>query len=231
MYTIQYLLDNSHLPGPRGNLTLLYDFSRNASEEQIEKCLEYIKPDVSNSPEEFAAMCGVLSYSLYHRSDLPRVISFLKEKANHGSWRIREAAAMAIQEISEDRLQEVIGALRPLIEGSMLERRAVVAGLCEPKLLNEKSTNREILFLLGELTRPFSHDGKLDEESTALRKALGYGWSVVISHEPEEGKSAFEQLLALPGKHIRWIIRENLKKNRLIKLDSPWVTSCLAQIG
>ncbi len=231
MYTIQYLLDNSHLPGPRGNLSLLYDFSRNASEDQIGKCLEYIQPDVSNSPEEFAAMCGVLSYSLYHGDDLALVIPFLKETANHGSWRIREAAAMAIQEISENRLPEVIGALRPLIKGSMLERRAVVAGLCEPKLLNDSKTNREILGILGELTRPFSHDERLDEGSTALKKALGYGWSVVICKEPEAGKSAFEQLLDLPGKHMRWIIRENLKKNRLIKLDSPWTASCSAHIG
>ena len=40
-----------------------------------------------------------------------------------------------------------------------------------------------------------AHDNKLTDEEDSLRKALGYGWSVVIVHAPAEGKKAFEKLL------------------------------------
>jgi hypothetical protein len=70
MYNIQYLIQNSNLPGPRGNLKLLYDFSENAKDEIIKDCLDYITPDVRNSPEEFVAMCGVLSYSIKNKNNL-----------------------------------------------------------------------------------------------------------------------------------------------------------------
>lgn len=36
-------------------------------------------------------------------------------------------------------------------------------------------------------------------------------------------KKAFEKLLETESKHIKWIIKENLKKNRLIKMDTDWV--------
>ncbi|WP_319561968.1 HEAT repeat domain-containing protein [Marispirochaeta sp.] len=230
MYDVQFLIENSNLPGPRGNLKLLYDFSKNASEDIIDKCLEYIKPDVRNSPEEFVAMCGVLSFSTYNKNNLKKVIPFLKRTANHGSWRVREAVAIAIQEIFSDKVDTALDGLRSLIQGNDIERRAVVAGLCEPKLLNNEDVNKKILDILLELSKPFSHDNKLDEESTALRKALGYGWSVVVSKGPENGKIIFEELFELHGKHINWIIKENLKKNRLQKMDPEWVKQCLLKM-
>ena len=56
-----------------------------------------------------------------------------------------------------------------------------------------------------------------------MRKTLAYGWSVAIVHAPTNGKKAFEKLLETESKHIKWIIKENLKKNRLIKMDTAWV--------
>ncbi|MBN1638134.1 MAG: hypothetical protein JW866_04150 [Ignavibacteriales bacterium] len=230
MYDIQYLLKNSNLPGPRGNLKLLYDFSKNAKEEIIEKCLDYINPDVKNSPEEFVAMCGVLSYSIRNKNNVKEVIPFLKITANHGSWRIREAVAMAIQEIFKVNMKESIQELKGLSGGSELEKRAVVAGLCEPKLLNDKDVNKDILNILLNITKSFSHDNILNKEDESLRKTLGYGWSVVVSKEQEEGKKRFEELFNFKGKHINWIIRENLKKSRMKKMDSEWVEKCLKRI-
>lgn len=230
MYDIQYLLKNSNLPGPRGNLKLLYDFSETAKEEIIEKCLDYIKPDIKNSPEEFVAMCGVLSFSIKNKNYVKDVITFLKITANHGSWRIREAVAMAIQEIFKDNMKESIQELKGLVGGSELEKRAVVAGLCEPKLLNDKDVNKEILNILLSITKSFSHDNKLSREEDSLKKSLGYGWSVVISKEKEEGKKRFEELFKYKGKHINWIIRENLKKSRLKTMDNEWVEKCMQRV-
>lgn len=226
MKRINNLLEHSHLPGPRGNLELLYEFSRDARKDEIETCLSYISPDVRNSPEEFVGMCGILSYSIHHQKEIQKVLSFLKEYTGHDSWRIREAVAMSIQEISEKNLEKVLTGLDDFIHGHDFEKRAVVAGLCEPKLLTDQKTNLQILDILYRISQTIDHDDKLDEGATSLRKALGYGWSVVICAIPDEGKQLFEKMFDWSGKHIQWILKENLKKNRLQKLDPDWVNEC-----
>jgi hypothetical protein len=226
MYTIEYLLKNSNLPGPRGNLELLYDFSKTADAGIVRKCLEYIKTDTSNSPEEFVGMCGILGYAQINKAGNKAVLAFLRNYASHHSWRIREAVAMGIQEISVENIGETLENIGPWVDGNFLEQRAVVAGLCEPKLLKNESSNINILDILEKITRNLNHDNKLSDPEVSLRKALGYGWSVVIASTPKSGKSHFEKLFRLSGKHVNWIIRENLKKNRLIKMDPEWVEKC-----
>jgi len=223
MYTIDYLLTHSNLPGPRGNLELLYAFAKNADAELVRQCLAYLTEEVSNSPEEFVGMCGVLGYAVLHRDDIRDVLGFLQPYAAHASWRIREAAAMGIQEISVGRVEQTLAGLADMAAGNDYEKRAVVAGLCEPKQLTDPACNRQILRLLTAITQGMEPEGKLLPAGEALRKALGYGWSVVVAASPQDGKAAFEGLLALPGKHVRWVLRENLKKNRLIKMDANWV--------
>jgi hypothetical protein len=39
-----------------------------------------------------------------------------------------------------------------------------------------------------------------------------------------------EHWLSSPDKDVRWIMKENLKKNRLAKMDRGWVQACLAQL-
>ena len=231
MNKIQYLLDNSNLPGPRGNLKLLYEFAEDAADDEIDECLSYINPDVSNSPEEFVCMCGVLAYAVKHKDDTGRAAAFLREHANHGSWRIREAAAMGIQEIAGADTAALIDRLGDMINGTDLEKRAVVAGLCEPKLLGDEAADIRILGILFEMTRALSRETRLNDGAKVLRKALGYGWSVVICSAPAEGKRLFEKAAALPGSPPRWIVRENLKKNRLAKLDPLWTASMKTKIS
>jgi len=226
MYTIKYLLENSNLPGPRGNLELLYDFSRNADSGIVSKCLDYIKTDTGNSPEEFVGMCGILGYAQINKAQNTEVLTFLRKYASHNRWRIREAVAMGIQEISVAGLEKTLENIKPWTFGNFLEQRAVVAGLCEPKLLKTERAILIILDILEKITQKLDHNNKLSEQETSLRKSLGYGWSVVMASSPKNGKIRFERLFQLPGKHIDWIIRENLKKNRLIKMDPDWVKKC-----
>ena len=40
---------------------------------------------------------------------------------------------------------------------------------------------------------------------------------------PDTGKPLMEKWLASPDPDIRWIMRENLKKNRLIRMEAAWV--------
>jgi hypothetical protein len=222
--TIENLLQNSNLPGPRGNLELMYSFSKTASVGEVEECLSYITDNLHNSPEEFAGMCGIVGYAIVNKEKLKETISFLRKFASHGSWRIREAVAMGIQEMTGDRLAEIIQELSGWLSGNEFEKRAVVAALCEPKLLKEKARVSEVISILSDITlNSFPADGKLNDGQISLRKALGYGWSVAVVAFPDEGKRFFENMAGNSNRHIRWIIKENLKKNRLSVMDRKWV--------
>ena len=129
--------------------------------------------------------------------------------ASHKSWRIREAVAIAIQELAKKDVTATLKNIVNLEKGNGYEKRAVVAGLCEPKLLKDKAIAVQVINLLDEITATLAHDNKLTDEEDSLRKALGYGWSVAIVHAPAEGKKAFEKLLQKNTKHIKWIMKEN----------------------
>jgi len=114
--------------------------------------------------------------------------------------------------------------LKKWMDGNELEKRAIVAGLCEPKLLKEKTIIIELLEILKIITMGFDNIyGKLSENQNSLRKTLGYGWSVAIVSLPNEGKLAFEKIAECNNKHIKWIVKENLRKKRLTVMDKKWV--------
>lgn len=64
-----------------------------------------------------------------------------------------------------------------------------------------------------------------------LRQALAYGWSVAVAALPAEGKATFERWLDSSDPDVRWLLRENLRKQRLKQMDSDWVERSLAQLG
>jgi hypothetical protein len=224
MKTIDYLLKNSKLPGARADLGLLYSFAQKATAAEIDQCLSFACEDLFNSPEEFVVMCGIVGFCVYNGSQIATTIESIRKYASHKSWRIREAVAIGIQEIAATSMGETITELSKWITGNSFEKRAVVAALCEPKLLKNKEDLIKLFEILTQITLTFEgYNGKLSEAQTALRKALGYGWSVVIAALPSEGKVAFERLADRDSKHIRWILKENLKKNRLRVMDEDWV--------
>jgi hypothetical protein len=69
---------------------------------------------------------------------------------------------------------------------------------------------------------------KLTPGQDSLKKALGYGLSVAIVADPPRGMAMFEQFAKQSNKHVLWIVRENLKKSRLARMDPDWVTRMAA---
>jgi hypothetical protein len=59
---------------------------------------------------------------------------------------------------------------------------------------------------------------------------MGYCWSVAIAALPEDGKPMLEKWLDVDDKDLRWMMKENLKKNRLIKMDADWVKACATKL-
>ena len=49
------------------------------------------------------------------------------------------------------------------------------------------------------------------------------GWSVAAAAVPEIGESLMEKWFANGDRDVRRIMKENLTKNRLVKMDAAWV--------
>jgi hypothetical protein len=73
------------------------------------------------------------------------------------------------------------------------------------------------------------------EQFRALRKGLGYCWSVAVAASPQTGRPPFEAVVdraaASGDRDLRWIARENLRKRRLERLDADWVAALRARLG
>ncbi len=64
-----------------------------------------------------------------------------------------------------------------------------------------------------------------------MRQGLAYGWSVAVAANPAAGKPLFERWLASTNHDVRWIMRQNLAKYRLIRIDPGWVTAGQAALA
>lgn len=228
-----FLLEESGLPGPRGNLELLHAVMAEGTTAQFTALLDRAPPEraPTGTREEFLAACGGagLGASIARGEDAlwPR----LRACASDPRWRVREAVAMALQRIGDDDMDGLLHELGLWVGGAPLERRAVAAGLCEPRLLGQPHHAREVLGVLDTITASLEREvNRRSEEFRVLRQALGYCWSVATVACPAEGKAALERWAASEDPDIRWVVRENLGKKRLQRLDAAWVESMKGRI-
>ncbi len=220
-----YLLKESGLPGPRGNIELAQVVADEGNFQLFQRYIAYTS-DIApvNSPDEFLAFCGVVGLGRLLAEGEIDLLKTLRRYASDPRWRIREAVAMALQRLGDVNMGRLIEAMREWSQGVPLEQRAAAAGLCEPRLLRQAQYARSVLGILDQITASFEQQGdRRSEEFLALRKGLGYCWSVAVVALPLEGKALMEKWLQNSDKDIRWIMKENLKKARLSRMDSDWV--------
>jgi hypothetical protein len=224
----EYLLQESGLPGPRGNLELAQVVADEGEAALFERYLAY-SADLApvNSPYEFLAFCGAVGLGRLLAEGQTARLEALRRCACDPRWRMREGVAMALQRLGDVNMELLIQEMQKWSAGNPLEQRAAAAALCEPRLLAQPELARQVLDILDKITAglPAIPDRK-SEGFQALRKGLGYCWSVAIVAAPEDGKKLLEKWLSDPDKDIRWIMQENLKKNRLLRLDAAWVERC-----
>jgi hypothetical protein len=227
-----YLRAESNLPGPRGNLELAHAAADLGDRERFEHFLTFDpKRAPVNTPEEFLAFCGVEGLGRLIAEGQTDLWPILQSCASDPRWRIREGVAMALQRVGKVDMDTLLEKMESWADGNWLEMRAAAAGLAEPALLREEKSILCALEILDHITAEVEAAQERYEEFKILRQGMGYCWSVVIAALPEQGKRAMERWLASTDKDVRWIMKENLKKKRLIKMDSAWVEACLAQIG
>lgn len=113
-------------------------------------------------------------------------------------------------------------------KGNPLERRAVVATLCEPILLVNRKNASRVLDIMDKVTASVLDKKKENaDDFKALRKGLAYGWSVVVAAQPSIGEARMAKWVSVHQPDIRWIMKQNLRKKRLLKMDEVWVRSQL----
>jgi hypothetical protein len=131
---------------------------------------------------------------------------------------------MALQRWGDEDMAGLLQEMAGWAEGSLLEQRAVVAALCEPRLLRDSGKVESVLQLLDAITQGLSQvENRKREDFRVLRKALGYGWSVAVVALPAEGKRRMERWLEGDDPAVQWVMKENLKKDRLKRMDAQWV--------
>jgi hypothetical protein len=227
-----YLMRESGLPGPRGNLELMYAVAETANEKQLLHFISYTAEKAPvNSPEEFLMACGTVGLGRQLDKGKMEYMKLLRELSSDTRWRTREAVAMALQLFGENHMAELIDEMRLWALGNSYEKRAAAAALCEPKLLKDKVQVSKVLEILDVITQSILEiENRKDEAFIALRKGMAYCWSVAIVYNFDVGSRLFEKWIGCPDKDIRWIIKENLKKDRLKRVNGAWVEECLQKL-
>jgi hypothetical protein len=228
-----FLLSESGLPGPRGNIELARAVAEEGDQELFERYTAFdAEKAPTNSPHEFLAFCGVLGLGkLLARGDR-NVLPQLRHHASDARWRIREAVAMALQRLGQADMEALLREMEEWSQGSYLEQRAAVAALCEPSLLREGSQTERVLDILDRVTTSMQTVAdRRNEGFRVLRKGLGYCWSVAVAADPEAGKERMERWFLSEDPDVLWVMKQNLKKKRLARMDAEWVAAARHQFG
>jgi hypothetical protein len=217
-----YLMQASGLPGPRGNLELAHVVAQVGTRAQFDQLLSFA-PIETNTPQEFLVFCGALGLGKLiadgDLTQLPRLRAYASDK----SWRVREAAATALQLVGDKNMDLLLQTASLWSQGSWLEKRAAAAALAEPRLLKTAENAQVALTIINAITESIANaDDRSGDDFKILRQAMGYCWSVVVAALPDPGKKLMEKWLINTNKDISWMMRENLKKNRLLKADPLW---------
>jgi hypothetical protein len=209
----EFIVKNSNLPGPRGNLELAFAFAEIYKNIDVLSAWLKITEDKAdtNNPKSFLAFCAVVCLgNIYAEKKDRRIIAVLKKAANDGRWRMREAVAFGFQKIGEQDFNGLAKIFSEWIaKSNNLEKRAILASLAHPPFLNEDNAK----FCLG-IADTVLKDMDRETDFEVLRKGLEFTISVFAAANPDAG---FKFIRKWTGKDriIDKIMKENLKKNRL----------------
>ena len=226
---VPFLLKNSDLPGPRGNLELAHIVAEMGTKLQFEQFLTFQAEE--NTPEVFLIFCGILGLGKLIARGEHSLLVRLRSYASDTRWRIREGVATALQYVGDKNMKLLLEEMQNWSQGNWYEKRAAAAALAEPRLLKEPAIVKKVLKIFDRITEEVETAGHPNEESfKVLRQGMGYCWSVAVAALPGAGKPAMEKWMSSKNLDVRWIMRENLKKNRLLKVDRLWVESCQVKL-
>ena len=206
-----YLKKHSGLPGARANLELVEAVGDEADADRLWR--------MSASSDEFLALCGTAGLGKVALMEPATVMTWLKELASDQRWRVREGVAIALQRIGREDMSHLITEMQAWSAQGPYVQRAAAAGLCEPALLKPREHAVETLVILDDITTSLAASReRKDDGFRALRKALGYCWSVAAAAAPENALPYFEKWIQSTDKDVAWVIKSNLDRARMATL-------------
>ncbi len=217
-----YLRQHSGLPGPRGNLELVQAAADVGQESEFR---EWIASGSGDDPtDEFLAVCGVVGLGRLVAEGRIELAEELRTHASDPRWRVREGVAMALQRVGDANVSRLFQLVAAWVDDRPYVQRAAVAGVAEPRLLKTGAAASMAVEIVDRVTANLEVAGdRRSDEFRTLRQTLGYCWSVVVVADPEHGKPLMEYWARSSDADVRWVIKENLKKARLLRLDPGWV--------
>ena len=220
-----FLLKESGLPGPRANLELVSVVADEGTEAQFKRFLTFDEGRAPrNSQLEFLAVCGVVGMGQLLAQGNSGALDILRASASVSRWRVREGVAIGLQRLGDTDMEKLLSEMERWSRGNFLEMRAAAASLSEPRLLKQTEHAKETLLILDRITTSISGaKNRSTDAFKTLRKSMGYCWSVAVAANPDKGMPLMEHWFAAQDKDIRWIMRENLKKKRLERINADWV--------
>jgi hypothetical protein len=227
-----FLRKESRLPGPRANLELVSVVADEGTEAQFKHFLTFdAERFPANTQGEFLAVCGAVGLGRLLAQGDCSVLKTLRKCASDSRWRVREGVAMALQRLGDTHMRWLLSEMQRWSQGNFLEMRAAAASLCEPRLLKQEECAQQTLVLLDQITASISSaNDRNTDEFRALKKGMGYCWSVAVAANPAAGMPLMERWFSTKDTDIRWIMRENLKKKRLERMNARWVQHSRLQL-
>ncbi|MFC3747155.1 hypothetical protein [Paenibacillus sp. GCM10012306] len=225
------LLSESNLPGPRANLGTAAVFaaafeSSEVTSEAWNLILKWVNTTAANAPTnnpgEFLPFCGLQAMGAYFDyAELPRkqiILEKCQAAMNDDRWRMREAAAMALQRIGEREfnvIQSLFDSIAP--RANPLEKRAFVATLAHPPLLKDPSHVQYALQLSEQILDEITvvEVNYAAEDYRVLSKGLEYAVSLFVERAPDAGFALLAKFAVSTDKRIQKIVKSNLGKTRL----------------
>ena len=207
-----YLHKHSGLPGPRANLELVAAVAEEADADRLWR--------LSASSDEFLALCGTAGLGRIALMEPETVMTWLHELASDPRWRVREGVALALQRFGRENMERLLAEMRSWASDSPFVQRAAAAALCEPDLLQRPEDAVEVMMILDHITKSLgAATNRKDEGFKALRKALGYCWSVAAAAAPANARPYIDKWLQSTDKDIAWVMKSNLGKARMAGFD------------
>ncbi len=234
---------HSGLPGPRANLELAFSFASSVAGRPVADWQwDFLSRTAAETPaeapqgtvREYLPFCAILAIGALYGAGLPRPrrrtgLARISAAAGDPRWRIREGAAMALQQVGERdpaALREIVTAWLPGASFPLL--RAIVAGLAHPPLLTDPEFASFCLETARQVVSVFSRAeqrARDDDGYRVLRQGLGYALSVFVAAAPGPGFALLRRSAAVRDADLAWVIRENLKKKRIA---APFPQECAA---
>lgn len=243
-----YLINQSNLPGKRGNLELADAFSdyfkRRKIDEDIWQWLFYLNTYDSekaptNDPKEFLPFCAAKAlgclYLSVEEEKKTYILKVIFEAMNDKRWRMREAAAMAFQKIGEEDFDTIKSIFQDrLAYSNFLEKRGIIAALAHPPILKCKENAVFSLecseYILSNISHLEPEILKTDSFKV-LSKGMEYAVSVFVAALPKEGFELLKKYAVVEHKAMKKIIKSNLGKARLKKKYSEQVEAVLRMMN